>query len=128
MASVAAHHPLDALRAAGDAHELPHNECYWVLPGRLLAGPYPEIHLRALLDAGVDCFIDLTRGGESLAPYAVEAKDRARWHAVDGNTWQDLTRFRAWSRGDLYFSGRSLDNRRVVMFDERVRLTSMIRS
>ena len=80
MMSVAARHALDALRAAGDAHELPHGECYWVLPGRLLAGSYPEIHLQTLLDAGVDCFVDLTRGGESLAPYAVVARDRARWH------------------------------------------------
>jgi dipeptidyl aminopeptidase/acylaminoacyl peptidase len=50
---------------------------------------------------------------------ALAVKDRARWHAVDGDAWQDLARFRAWSRGDLYFSGRSLDSRRVVMFDER---------
>jgi hypothetical protein len=77
---VASRLPLDALHAAGDAHELPHRDCYWVVPGRLLAGPYPEIRLHALLDAGVDCFVDLTRSGESLAPYAVEAQGRARWH------------------------------------------------
>ena len=50
---------------------------------------------------------------------ALAVKDRARWHAVDGNAWQDLSRFRAWSSGDLYFSSRSLDSRRVVMLDER---------
>lgn len=71
---------LDALHAAGDAHELPHGGCYWVLPGRLLAGAYPAPHLDALLGAGIDCFIDLTRPGESLAAYAVEAQGRARWH------------------------------------------------
>jgi atypical dual specificity phosphatase len=78
-AAMAAHHELDDLRAAGDAHELPHRDCYWVLPRRLLAGPYPEIQLHALLDAGVDCFVDLTRG-EPLAPYALTAQGRARWH------------------------------------------------
>ena len=72
--------PLDVQDAGGDTHALPHNDCYWVLPGRLLAGAYPAIHLDALLDAGIDCFIDLTRGGESLAPYAIEAQGRARWH------------------------------------------------
>lgn len=77
---MAARFPLDELHASGDALELPHRGCYWVLPGRLLAGPYPEIELQALLNAGVDCFIDLTRGGESLAPYAVAAQGRARWH------------------------------------------------
>jgi dipeptidyl aminopeptidase/acylaminoacyl peptidase len=50
---------------------------------------------------------------------ALAVKDRARWHAVDGDTWQDLTRFRAWSRGDLSFASRSLDSSRVIMFDER---------
>jgi atypical dual specificity phosphatase len=80
LTSVATRHALDALHAAGDAHELPHGACYWVLPGRLLAGPYPEIHLQTLLDAGIDCFVDLTRAGEALAAYALEAQGRARWH------------------------------------------------
>ena len=71
---------IEALHAAGDAHELPHNDCYWVLPGRFLAGAYPELHLDALLTAGVDCFIDLTRDSGALAPYALQAQGRARWH------------------------------------------------
>lgn len=77
---MAARPTLDVLHAAGDAHELPHRDCYWVLPRRLLAGAYPQPHLNALLDAGIDCFVDLTRDGESLAPYALEAQGRARWH------------------------------------------------
>ena len=45
---------------------------YWVRPGRLLAGEYPAVssrtatqeRLRLLLDAGIDCFFDLTEPGE----------------------------------------------------------------
>jgi hypothetical protein len=77
---VAARPTLDALHAAGDAEPLPHGDCYWVLPGRLLAGAYPAMHLAALLEAGIDCFIDLTRDGPAQASYAVEAQGRARWH------------------------------------------------
>ena len=70
----------EALHAAGDALELQHRDCYWVLPGRLLAGAYTELHLDALLTAGIDCFIDLTRDGDALSPYALQAQGRARWH------------------------------------------------
>ena len=53
----------------------PHNNTYWVEPG-LLAGEYPgaangeaaSTKLRKSLDAGIDCFIDLTESGE-LEPY-----------------------------------------------------------
>jgi hypothetical protein len=53
---------------------LPHS--YWVTPGKLLGGEYPSgdtdeetaQRLRALLKAGVDCFVNLTRPGE-LPPY-----------------------------------------------------------
>jgi ADP-ribosylglycohydrolase len=49
---------------------------YWVFPGRLLAGEYPgegsraraETRLTRLLQAGINCFVDLTEPGE-LAPY-----------------------------------------------------------
>jgi len=45
---------------------------YWVTPGKLLGGEYPggesgedtQLRLRALLEAGVDCFVNLTRPGE----------------------------------------------------------------
>ncbi len=49
---------------------------YWVVPERLLAGEYPAgrdeeatfRRLRRLLDAGINCFVDLTMPGE-LDPY-----------------------------------------------------------
>lgn len=55
---------------------VPAENAYWVRPGRLLAGEYPagpseesaRARLRKLLDAGFDCFIDLTQPGE-LEPY-----------------------------------------------------------
>ncbi len=42
--------------------------CYWVIPGQLLAGEHPggdspaalRARLKLLLDAGIDCFVDLT--------------------------------------------------------------------
>jgi dipeptidyl aminopeptidase/acylaminoacyl peptidase len=50
---------------------------------------------------------------------AVAVKDRVRWHATDPGTRRDLERLRAWSSGDLDFSSRSLDNRKVIVYDER---------
>ena len=54
----------------------PHDNCYWVIPGRLMAGEYPGAHDAALARerlaragaAGVRHFIDLTEAHE-LAPY-----------------------------------------------------------
>ena len=57
--------------------------CYWVIPGKLLAGEYPRTpheesskeKLAALVDAGVSAFIDLTEPyepashGEPMKPY-----------------------------------------------------------
>lgn len=56
----------------------PHPNCYWVEPGRLLAGEYPGASqvaaarqkLRLLLAAGVTFFLDLTSPDDGLAPYA----------------------------------------------------------
>ena len=56
-------------------HNLPHDQlvnAYWVVPGRLLAGPYPSApdpinaqkQVAALLDLGVDYIVDLTEPGE----------------------------------------------------------------
>ncbi|HEX4618183.1 MAG TPA: hypothetical protein VH135_00560, partial [Steroidobacteraceae bacterium] len=53
--------------------------CYWVVPGRLLAGEHPggaspeatRERLRRLLEAGVATFVDLTEPGE-LASYERE--------------------------------------------------------
>jgi len=54
---------------------LPLPNCYWVLPGRLLAGEYPgggtveltRERLSRLTDAGIDFFVDLTRPQETTA-------------------------------------------------------------
>lgn len=54
---------------------IPH--CYWVVPGKLLAGEYPRTpyeqssreKLKQLTDAGVTAFIDLTEADEFLEPY-----------------------------------------------------------
>ncbi len=55
----------------------PFENCYWVERDRFLAGEYPgsldpsaaEKKIRALADAGVTAFVDLTEEGE-LEPYA----------------------------------------------------------
>ncbi|MEZ4725856.1 MAG: protein-tyrosine phosphatase family protein [Caldilineaceae bacterium] len=55
----------------------PHANCYWVQPGRLLAGEYPGAalavnarpKLRRILAAGVTFFLDLTHPDDSLQPY-----------------------------------------------------------
>jgi len=64
--------------------ELPQDNCYWVVPGRILAGEYPgdpnpdvaRGRISRHLEAGVRCFVDLTEDGE-LEPYddllAIEA-------------------------------------------------------
>jgi len=56
----------------GAAARPPLPNSYWLTPGKLLGGEYPggeseeatARRLRALLDAGVDCFVNLTRPGE----------------------------------------------------------------
>jgi ADP-ribosylglycohydrolase len=54
----------------------PPEGCYWVLPGKLLAGPYPGRKrgaapaLASLLDSGVDAFIDLSAEGEEVGAEA----------------------------------------------------------
>jgi len=72
--------PPDALHASGDALALPHADCYWVWPGRFLAGSHPAGVLDALLDAGVDSFVDLTCSDPALARYAGALPAGARWH------------------------------------------------
>lgn len=55
----------------------PHPNSYWV-ESRLLAGEYPaagdaraaRVKLQGLLDAGINCFIDLTSAEDGLFPYA----------------------------------------------------------
>ena len=72
--------PPDALQAGGDALALPHADCYWVWPGRFLAGAHPAGCLDALIEAGVDSFVDLTCNQTSLARYATALPASARWH------------------------------------------------
>ena len=72
--------------------ERPHGNTYWVQPGRLLAGEYPgapngdtaSARLGRYLDAGIDCFIDLTEKGE-LEPYEdrLHAEAEARGKKVE---------------------------------------------
>ena len=67
----------------------PHGNCYWLQPGRLLAGEYPGAkdaaealaRLAAHLDCGVTCFIDLTEEGE-LVPYESELRSLAAARGV----------------------------------------------
>ena len=62
---------------------------YWVIPGRLAAGEYPGAidpleaagKLNALLGAGIDHFIDLTRSADGLRPYSEIAEEEA--HRLD---------------------------------------------
>ena len=56
----------------------PIEHCYWVSPGKLLAGEYPgskgedstKLKINALIGAGVSVFIDLTEKNEGLQPYS----------------------------------------------------------
>lgn len=58
---------------------LPFPNCYWVIPGQLLAGEHPgggsreetQKRLKQLLDAGISCFIDLTMPDE-MPPYDMD--------------------------------------------------------
>ncbi|HYB33576.1 MAG TPA: ADP-ribosylglycohydrolase family protein [Steroidobacteraceae bacterium] len=67
---------MDPDRAAAAPASLPLPNCYWVLPGKLLAGEYPggvtpqqtQERLARVLAAGITYFLDLTHPGESV-PY-----------------------------------------------------------
>ncbi len=56
----------------------PHGNCYWVIPGRFLAGEYPGAYqadtarerLQQYLATGITYFIDLTHPNDGLVPYA----------------------------------------------------------
>jgi atypical dual specificity phosphatase len=66
------------INAPGDALARPHDNCYWLVPGHVLAGEYPASddprimarQMHALLDAGVTHCVDLTYESEALPPYA----------------------------------------------------------
>jgi hypothetical protein len=61
---------------------LPFERCYWVIPGRILAGAYPssvdaeerQTILEGLLDVGIKTVINLTESGE-VNHYGVELYD-----------------------------------------------------
>jgi predicted protein tyrosine phosphatase len=65
-------------------------ESYWVLPGRLLAGEYPaqsdetitRRRLEALVEAGFDLFIDLTRPNETV-PYRADLLETGKLYEVE---------------------------------------------
>ena len=77
---------------------LPFDRCYWVVPGKLLAGYYPGdpdhdgtvSKLGALLNTGIRTFIDLTEETEfnhwgiGLVPYESELKQVADDKAIPG--------------------------------------------
>lgn len=56
---------------------LPHDNCYWVVPGKLMAGDYPlaaktdapHRKVEAIVAAGVRHFIDLSEKHDLIAPY-----------------------------------------------------------
>jgi predicted protein tyrosine phosphatase len=67
----------------------PISESYWVEPGRLLAGEYPghfstdstRQRIDALLEAGFDTFIDLTKPNETV-PYSRILLDESKIYGV----------------------------------------------
>ena len=80
-----------ALALPGDAQPRPHDNCYWLLPGRILAGEYPGVadfqqqsrRLEAMFGAGVRCVVDLTDPSEDLPPYVDALRATAQGAAID---------------------------------------------
>ncbi len=82
----------EELLADGDALPRPHEYCYWLLPGRVLAGEHPGARgggaalaqrLLALQAQGIGCFIDLTMADEGLPPYTPHAGRRLAFPIAD---------------------------------------------
>ena len=73
-----------------DQENRPIPESYWVEPGRFLAGEYPghfdgegtRKRIDALIEAGFDMFMDLTRP-EEIPPYTGTLFDEARVYEVE---------------------------------------------
>lgn len=71
-------HYQDERSAPAEIQSRPIEHCYWVAPGKLLAGEYPgaldpsaaKKRIKALTDGGVAAFIDLTQERDGLEPYA----------------------------------------------------------
>jgi len=78
------------LCSPGDSLDRPHPNCYWLLPGRLLAGEHPGMvrggsvtaTVDALLQAGIRQFVDLTEEHEPPPPYAFALRERARARGI----------------------------------------------
>ncbi|HSL20017.1 MAG TPA: protein-tyrosine phosphatase family protein [Vicinamibacterales bacterium] len=76
--------------SAPDPKPVPFPYAYWVIDGLLLAGGYPgdwdptraRERIRAVLDAGIRLFLDLTEPGE-LAPYDSVLKEEAAARGID---------------------------------------------
>ena len=64
---------------------IPDLDSYWVVQGRFLAGAYPGAldeekarqKIRALINAGITTFIDLTRPGDIYSPYQTQLREEA---------------------------------------------------
>ncbi len=75
----------DASQTPDPNRSTPHPNCYWVPNSSVLAGEYPahrddassRARLRAILDAGVRVFIDLTESNEGLRAYDVMLLEEA---------------------------------------------------
>jgi len=57
----------------------PHANCYWLVPGQLLAGEYPAVHLTAMRATGITDFIDLTTVDEGLPAYSERLATGQQW-------------------------------------------------
>ena len=65
-------------------------ESYWVEPGKFLAGEYPgrfnseetRKRIDALLEAGFNTFIDLTRSNETI-PYVRMLLEQAKYYEIE---------------------------------------------
>lgn len=74
----------------------PFDKCYWVIPGKFLAGEYPRNwddessreKLASICRAGVSVFVDLTEADEGLKPYAqlLEGPSHERFPIPDLST------------------------------------------
>lgn len=81
------------LELPGDHAPRPHGNCYWLLPGLILAGEYPRTKdeassrqkLESILTSGVLEFVDLTEAMEPLAPYTLPLLELGLKHGVNVN-------------------------------------------
>ena len=73
--------PREDLEAPGDVLARPHPHCYWLLPGRVLAGEHPGTRVAAIEAAGVTHFVDLTAARDGGADY-VPARALHLRHAI----------------------------------------------